>query len=159
MTPSKVRKLLSLWARRASRESRSVSSMVISALRKRPFFRDTCARGATRVIAPNPSMGNTPKQTPNLLQLRRIGPSIRSLIYRRVGWHFAFSVCWSSLTPSPVQSQRFTVARPLYRPVRSIGKEDGTAVPRDPRSEGERDASYLYLFSCTYSFWRELGAC
>src|SRR5712664_1280109 len=116
MTPSKVRKLLSLWARRASREIRNVSSVVISALRKRPCFRDTCARGATRVIAPSPSMGNTPKQTPNLLQLRRIGPSIRSLIYRRVGWHFAFSVSWSSFAPGPVQSRRFSIARPIVPP-------------------------------------------
>src|SRR2546422_4094798 len=72
MTPSSVRKLLSLCARSESSARRSVSPRVTSALRSRPSFPAILtARGATRVMAPNPSMGVTPKQTSNLLYLRR----------------------------------------------------------------------------------------
>src|SRR5437899_12937370 len=74
ITPSKVRKLLSLWERRASRERRSVSVMVTKPLRKRPCFRRRpAACGAVRVLAPNPSLGVTPKQASNFLYLIRLG--------------------------------------------------------------------------------------
>src|SRR5256884_3652406 len=99
------------WVRRASRESRSVSSMVISALRKRPRFSDACASGATRVMAPNPSMGVTPKQTSNLL-VKTNEPSIRSSMYRRVERLFAIAVCWSSPTLGLVQVHRLNGRTP-----------------------------------------------
>src|SRR5712692_8998524 len=42
-----------------------------------------------------------------------MGPLNRSSLYRRLEQHFAFGVSWSSLTPGPVQSRRFS-GRRLY---------------------------------------------
>src|SRR5437879_851310 len=76
MTPRRVRKLRSLCARSESSASRSVSPMVTAALRKLPIFNVGFAtrRGSTL----NPSMGVTPKQTSNVLYLRRNTAAVRS---------------------------------------------------------------------------------
>src|SRR5258708_32570833 len=68
------------------------------------------AKGATCL---NRSMGVTPKQTSNLLYLRRVGPPNRSLLYRRAEQRFAFGVSWSSLTPGYGQA-RGSSGRPIH---------------------------------------------
>src|SRR5882724_11447344 len=103
MTPSKVRKLRSLCARRASITNFNVSTIVTQAVRM-PAALDgllVTARGAISVIRP---MGVTPKQTSNLLCVIRVRSSNRSLLYRRWKRHFAFGFSWSSLTPGSGQS-------------------------------------------------------
>ena len=64
MTPSSVRKLRSLCARRESMARRRVSPVVTAALRILPsFWAVSTVRELPRGIAPNLSMGVTPKQT------------------------------------------------------------------------------------------------
>ncbi len=92
--------------------------MVTAALRIRlSLAAKSSPRGTALGIAPTLPIGVTPKQTSNLLYLRRMGPSIRSstLLYRRAEEHFAFSVSRSSLTPvRPVLTARQTDTT-LYR--------------------------------------------
>src|SRR6266446_3050526 len=114
ITPSKVRKLRNLCARRASIASFNVSMVVIQAART-PVALDppATAKGAISLKRP---MGVTPKQTSNLLYLKRVGPPIRSLLYRRAEQRFAFGVSWSSLTPSYGQAHGSSwSSKPLYR--------------------------------------------
>src|SRR5271154_4475639 len=64
MIPSKVKKLRSLWARRASRANLKVSPTVTAALRNLDKLNGTLADcGMTRPMLPNRSIGATPKQT------------------------------------------------------------------------------------------------
>src|SRR5713226_5520877 len=160
MTPSKVRKLRNLCARSASRASQRVSRKVTNALRRRTHLAAlSIARVSALGIALNPSIGVTPNQTSNLLYLRRVDPSNRSLIYRRAGEHFAIGAFWSSLTPGRFQSQQCS-GRTLHCTAlfSQPGEEAGAPGPQDSTSQGGRHAPYLPLFSYTYSTFSKLYA-
>ncbi len=82
MTPSSVRKLRNLCARSESSASRSVSPMVIAALRKRLNLAvGLTGPPATRGIALTPSMGVTPNQTSNfpLVKTKMTSPSFLNI--------------------------------------------------------------------------------
>src|SRR6266481_4114017 len=120
MTPSKVRKLRSLCARRASIANFNVSTIVTQAVRM-PAALDgllVAARGAISVIRP---MGVTPKQTSNLLCLIRVRSSNRSLLcYIDVRAGTLLSA-FPGVALRPAQSQGELRPRPLlYRVGRSI---------------------------------------
>ena len=82
------------------------------------------AKGATCLNRP---MGVTPKQTSNLLYLRRVGPPNRSLLYRRAEQRFAFGVSWSSLTPGYGQAQEFGGRQSIVPPWTACLVTDATS--------------------------------
>src|SRR5260370_23204962 len=72
--------------------------------------RPATANGASSLSRP---MGVTPKQTSNLLYLRRVGTPNRSLLYRRAEQRFAFGGSSSSLTSGCGQAQG-SGGRPIH---------------------------------------------
>src|SRR4029077_4535005 len=148
ITPSKVRKLRNLCARSASSASHTVSRRVTKALRRRTSLAELSALGTALSL----SMGTTPKRTSNPLYLRRVDPPNRSLTYRRMEKDFAIGPSRSSLYARPVQisAGQGSHARLYGLRGRSEG-EPGAPDTQNSLSRGGHHASYLYLFSYTYS--------
>jgi len=89
-------------SQRVQRQAKSLAHGDRSAPKSTPAFPRYPDRAVpTRGIAPTLPMGITPKQTSNLLYLRRMRSSSRSLVYRRVEQRFAISV-YCTLTPGAV---------------------------------------------------------
>src|SRR4029077_19197076 len=94
ITPRRVKKLRSLWARRASRDNLSVSNMVTAALRNLATVNGRLAvEGTAREKPVNRSIGATPNQTSVCFAQGNTGIGVKSFpyIYRRRIQPFAFS--------------------------------------------------------------------